>query len=41
MIFFVVCFIGVCVGLMISGVKIIYYVLICKFMVRVIKKIFF
>lgn len=41
MILFVVCFIGACAGSTTSGVKVIHYVLICKFMTKVIKKIFF
>jgi trk system potassium uptake protein TrkH len=37
----VVCFIGACAGSTTSGIKVIHYVLICKFMVVAIKKIFF
>jgi trk system potassium uptake protein TrkH len=37
---FVVCFIGACAGSTTSGIKVIHYVLICKFMVIAIKKIF-
>jgi trk system potassium uptake protein TrkH len=37
---FVVCFIGACAGSTTSGIKVIHYVLICKFMVIVVKKIF-
>jgi trk system potassium uptake protein TrkH len=41
MLLFVVCFIGACAGSTTSGIKIIHYVLICKFGVAAIKKIFF
>jgi len=37
----VVCFIGACAGSTTSGIKVIHYVLICKFMVVAVKKIFF
>ena len=37
---FVVCFIGACAGSTTSGIKVIHYVLICKFMVIAVKKIF-
>jgi hypothetical protein len=38
---FAVCFIGACAGSTTSGIKTIHYVLICKFGVAAIKKIFF
>lgn len=41
MLLFVVCFIGACAGSTTSGIKIIHYILICKFMARAVKKIFF
>jgi len=41
MFLFTVCFIGACAGSTTSGIKIIHYVLICKFMVTTIKRIFF
>lgn len=41
MLLFVVCFIGACAGSTTSGIKIIHYVLIWKFGVAAIKKIFF
>ena len=40
MFLFVVCFIGACAGSTTSGIKVVHYVLICKFMVVAIKKIF-
>jgi trk system potassium uptake protein TrkH len=41
MLLFIACFIGACAGSTTSGIKIIHYVLICKFGVAAIKKIFF
>jgi trk system potassium uptake protein TrkH len=41
MILFLVCFIGACAGSTTSGIKIIHYVLIWKFGIAAIKKIFF
>jgi len=41
MILVVVCFIGACAGSTTSGIKIVHYVLIWKFMVGAVKKIFF
>jgi trk system potassium uptake protein TrkH len=40
MFLFVVCFIGACAGSTTSGIKVVHYVLICKFMVLAVKKIF-
>ena len=41
MLLVVVCFIGACAGSTTSGIKVIHYVLVWKFMVGAIKKIFF
>jgi trk system potassium uptake protein TrkH len=41
MFIYAVCFIGACAGSTTSGIKIVHYILICKFGVAVIKKIFF
>jgi trk/ktr system potassium uptake protein len=41
MLLIVVCFIGACAGSTTSGIKVVHYVLIWKFMVGAIKKIFF
>ena len=41
MFLFAVCFIGACAGSTTSGIKVIHYVMIWKFMVGAIKKIFF
>jgi len=41
MFLFVVCFIGACAGSTTSGIKVVHYILICKFMVTTIKKLFF
>ena len=41
MFLFAVCFIGACAGSTTSGIKVIHYVIIIKFMVIAIKKIFF
>jgi len=40
MFLFAVCFIGACAGSTTSGIKVVHYVLICKFMVVAVKKIF-
>ncbi|MBW1769505.1 MAG: TrkH family potassium uptake protein, partial [Deltaproteobacteria bacterium] len=40
MFLFVSCFIGACAGSTTSGIKVVHYVLICKFMVVAVKKIF-
>ncbi len=41
MFIYTVCFIGACAGSTTSGIKIVHYILICKFGVAAIKKIFF
>jgi len=41
MFLFVVCFIGACAGSTTSGIKVVHYVIICKFMYASIRKIFF
>jgi len=41
MFLYVVCFIGACAGSTTSGIKIVHYVIIFKFMVSAVKKIFF
>ena len=41
MVLVVVCFIGACAGSTTSGIKVIHYVVIWKFMIGAIKKIFF
>jgi trk system potassium uptake protein TrkH len=41
MFLYAVCFIGACAGSTTSGIKVVHYVIICKFMVVAIKKIFF
>jgi trk system potassium uptake protein TrkH len=41
MFLYAVCFIGACAGSTTSGIKVIHYVIIWKFMIRAIKKIFF
>jgi trk system potassium uptake protein TrkH len=41
MFLFAVCFIGACAGSTTSGIKVVHYVIICKFMAAAIKKIFF
>ena len=38
---YVVCFIGACAGSTTSGIKVVHYAIICKFMVAVIRRIFF
>ena len=40
MFLYVVCFIGACAGSTTSGIKVIHYVIICKFMVAAVKKLF-
>lgn len=40
MFLYVVCFVGACAGSTTSGIKVIHFVLICKFMVLAIKRIF-
>ena len=40
MFLFVVCFIGACAGSTTSGIKVVHYVLICKYMYASVKKIF-
>lgn len=41
MFLFAVCFIGACAGSTTSGIKIVHYVIICKYMYNSIRKIFF
>lgn len=41
MFLYVVCFIGACAGSTTSGIKIVHYILICKFMFAAVRKIFF
>jgi trk system potassium uptake protein TrkH len=41
MFLYVVCFIGACAGSTTSGIKVVHYVIICKYLVVSIKKIFF
>jgi len=41
MFLYAVCFIGACAGSTTSGIKVVHYVIICKFMYAVIRKIFF
>ena len=41
MFLFTVCFIGACAGSTTSGIKIVHYVVLCKFMSAAVKKIFF
>jgi trk system potassium uptake protein TrkH len=41
MFLYAVCFIGACAGSTTSGIKIVHYVVLCKFMSAAIKKIFF
>ncbi|MCB2167711.1 MAG: TrkH family potassium uptake protein [Deltaproteobacteria bacterium] len=41
MFLYAVCFIGACAGSTTSGIKIVHYVVLCKFMSATIKKIFF
>ncbi len=41
MFIYVVCFIGACAGSTTSGIKVVHYILICKFGVAAIKRIFF
>ena len=41
MLLFVVCFIGACAGSTTSGIKVVHYVIICKYMYASVRKIFF
>jgi trk system potassium uptake protein TrkH len=41
MFLYAVCFIGACAGSTTSGIKVVHYVVLCKFMSAAIKKIFF
>lgn len=41
MFLYVVCFIGACAGSTTSGIKVVHYVVLCKFMSAAVKKIFF
>ncbi len=41
MFLFVVCFIGACAGSTTSGIKVVHYVIICKYMYASVRKIFF
>ncbi len=41
MLLYVVCFVGACAGSTTSGIKVVHYVIICKFMYQTIRKIFF
>lgn len=41
MFLFAVCFIGACAGSTTSGIKVVHYVIICKYMFAAIRKIFF
>jgi len=41
MLLYVVCFVGACAGSTTSGIKIVHYTIICKFMYLTIRKIFF
>ncbi len=41
MFLYVVCFIGACAGSTTSGIKIVHYILICKFAIAAIKRIYF
>jgi trk system potassium uptake protein len=41
MFLYAVCFIGACAGSTTSGIKVVHYVIICKFMYLVIKRLFF
>ena len=41
MLLYVVCFIGACAGSTTSGIKIVHYTIICKFMYQTIRKTFF
>lgn len=41
MLLYVVCFIGACAGSTTSGIKIVHYVILCKYMYQTIRKIFF
>jgi trk system potassium uptake protein TrkH len=41
MLLYVVCFVGACAGSTTSGIKVVHYVIICKFMYQTIRKMFF
>ncbi len=41
MLLYVVCFVGACAGSTTSGIKIVHYVIICKYMYLTVRKIFF
>ena len=41
MLLYVVCFVGACAGSTTSGIKIVHYVIICKYMYATVRKIFF
>lgn len=41
MFLYAVCFIGACAGSTTSGIKVVHYVIICKFMAAAVKRIFF
>ena len=41
MLLFLVCFIGACAGSTTSGIKVVHYVIICKYMYSSVRKIFF
>jgi trk system potassium uptake protein len=41
MLLFMVCFVGACAGSTTSGIKVVHYVIICKFMYASVRKIFF
>ncbi len=41
MLLFIVCFIGACAGSTTSGIKVVHYVIICKYMYASVRKIFF
>jgi trk/ktr system potassium uptake protein len=41
MLLYVVCFIGACAGSTTSGIKVVHYVIICKYMYSSVRKIFF
>jgi len=41
MFLYAVCFLGACAGSTTSGIKVIHYIVICKFLVGAVKKIFF
>jgi len=41
MLLFIICFIGACAGSTTSGIKVVHYVIICKYMYASVRKIFF